>query len=117
VTRHAKDWHPDDVLPDLLAINEHSWGALQRLGVDEETKLTLHFDYEGDDAAANQQLVDFLSRETDYDVKVASNGVTGSTGPRTLSLEALDEWVRWMVLAGYEHGRCKFDGWDSVVHT
>jgi hypothetical protein len=34
-----------------------------------------------------------------------------------LSLEALNEWVRWMVLAGYETGGCKFDGWDSTIHS
>lgn len=117
MTRHSKDWQPEDVIADLLVINEHSWGALQRLGVTEDTRLSLHFDYEGDDEAANERLADFLRRETDYEVKVVSNGVTGSTKPRTVNLEALDEWVRWMVLAGYENGGCKFDGWDSVVHS
>jgi hypothetical protein len=113
----AGEWRPDDLIADLAVINEQSWGALQRLGVTEQTEVCLHFDYQGDDETGNAQLADFLSRETDYDVEVVSNGVTGSTRPTTVSLEGLNDWVRWMVLAGYEHGGCKFDGWDSVVHS
>jgi hypothetical protein len=117
VTRHASEWRPDDVIAKLMVINEQTWVALERLGVTAETQLRLHFDYEGDDEAARSRLADYLRRETDYEVQVVPDGVTGSTEPRTLSLESLHEWVRWMVLAGYENGPCKFDGWDSTIHS
>lgn len=117
MTWHSRDWQPEAVIAELTVINEHTWGALQRLGVTEETLVCLHFDYEGDDAEANRQLADYLGRETDYEVEVVSNGVTGSTKPRTVNLVALDDWVRWMVIAGHENGGCRFDGWDSVIHS
>jgi len=117
MTKHSTEWQPEDVIGELLVINEDTWGALERLGVTEQTLVRLHFDYAGDEEAGNAQLADYLQRETDYEVQVVEDGVTGSTQPRTINLESLNEWVRWMVLAGHEHGGCKFDGWDSTVHS
>jgi hypothetical protein len=117
MAKHSTEWQPEDVIAELLVINEDTWGALERLGVTEQTHLRLHFDYAGDDEAANAQLADYLRGETDYEVQAVEDGVTGSTQPRTVNLESLNEWVRWMVLAGHEHGGCKFDGWDSTVHS
>jgi hypothetical protein len=113
----SQSWSPDEVIANLLAINEQTWGALERLGVTEQTQLRLHFDFEGEDEAARAELAGFLERETDYEVEVVGNGVTGATQPRTVDLAILNDWVRWMVLAGYEHGGCKFDGWDSTIHS
>ena len=41
--------------------------------------------------------------------------VTGTTQPTKVSLEILDEWVAWMVAAGFEHGGCRFDGWGTLA--
>ena len=40
--------------------------------------------------------------------------VQGSTQPTTISPEILDQWVDWMVSAGFERG-CEFDGWGAQV--
>ena len=42
-------------------------------------------------------------------------GVTGWTQPTAVGPQMLDEWVEWMVSAGYEHGRCRFDGWGTPL--
>jgi hypothetical protein len=101
------------VLALYLGINAQTWMALRGRGVDEETEVRLGFAYKAADRAAADELLWFLQRETDYDVRADANGVTGSTQPTTVSLEILDQWVEWMVRAGHENGRCKFDGWGA----
>ncbi len=59
-----------------------------------------------------------------YDVRVLSDGsgllrkkrwtITGTTQPTNVSQGTLDEWVTWMVAAGFENG-CEFDGWGAQV--
>ena len=39
--------------------------------------------------------------------------VTGSTQPTAVSLDILNQWVGWMVVAGAENGGCEFDGWGA----
>lgn len=95
-------------------MNSQTWAALQQHGVTEATELRLDFAYDAPNAGAAEQLADFLRAETDYDMRTDSRAVTGSTQPTALSSAILDEWVEWMVLAGYENGRCKFDGWGAA---
>jgi hypothetical protein len=38
--------------------------------------------------------------------------VTGSTRETKVSHDILDQWVTWMVAAGFETG-CEFDGWGA----
>jgi hypothetical protein len=115
--RRSKDWQPQDLISAMLARNAQLWIALTEAGVTEETELRLDFFYDSAGAAADAELAAFLTSETDYEVLQTSEqyGVTGSTQPTTVTQQKLDDWVTWMVLAGYEHGRCKFDGWGAPI--
>jgi hypothetical protein len=113
--KQPKEWSPDHVLAHMLAMNVESWAALQANGVTEDTELRLDFFYEAPDAASAQQLAEYLSAETDYDVSPEDDAVTGTTQPTTITKEMLDQWVAWMVGAGHEHGRCEFDGWGAEI--
>ena len=111
----SKEWEPDDVIAHHRAMNTPTWAALQEHGVTEATELRLDFAYDAPDKESAEQLAAFLRAETDYDVIADNGSVTGSTQLTTLSPTILDEWVEWMVLAGYENGWCKFDGWGAEV--
>jgi hypothetical protein len=101
----------------MVARNAAIWAALTQAGVTEATELRLDFFYDSAGEASDAELAAFLGSETDYEVVRTSKqyGVTGSTQPTTVTPQILDDWVRWMVLAGYEHGACKFDGWGAPV--
>ena len=111
----TEDWTPEDVIAANQARSRAAWAALRRRGVTESTQLELEFFYDVRDAGAAKELGDFLRAETDYDVEIDEERVTGTTQPTTFSPSILDEWVEWMVLAGYENGRCKFDGWGAEI--
>ena len=96
-------------------MNRGTWAELQKRGVTEATELSLDFAYDAPDAAAADQLVAFIRSETDYEIRADATAVVGSTRPTTINPQILDDWVRWMVVAGYEKGRCKFDGWGAAV--
>ncbi len=113
--KRGGEWSPDEVLTQQLAMNKATWAELQRNGVTEETQLSLDFFYEAPDNESAEALTQFLRDETDYDVRHDNSSVSGSTQDTTVSQEILDEWVTWMVLAGHEKGRCKFDGWGAAV--
>ena len=40
--------------------------------------------------------------------------VSGRTQKTAVSKEILDQWVEWMVAAGFDH-QCEFDGWGTSV--
>jgi hypothetical protein len=115
LSRKSKDWDVDEVLALQLSMTSDTWEALQRHGVTAQTELRLDFFYEAPGATEAADLASFLHAETDYDVESDAQSVTGTTQPTTVSAEILDQWVRWMVLAGAEHGRCAFDGWGAQV--
>jgi hypothetical protein len=115
------DW-AETVLARQLAMNVQSWRVLQEDGVDAASMLTLEFFYIPSGQAEAEQLAAFLRADTDYEVDVVSqrrgtfgNGfsVMGKTQPTGVSLEILNDWVRWMVTAGVEKGPCEFDGWGA----
>jgi hypothetical protein len=110
-----KDWNPDEVVAYQRAMNAQTWAALQAHGVTEETQLRLDFTYDSPSREAAEALADFLRAATDYDVTSNNDSVTGSTQLTNISHAILDEWVEWMVSAGYEYGRSKFDGWGAAV--
>lgn len=110
-----RNWQPEDVIASQLAMNAETWKAMQAHGVDEGSKVRLDFFYEAPDRDSANDLAAFLTTETDYDVRADTKAVAGSTQPTTISREILDQWVKWMVLAGHENGRCKFDGWGAAV--
>lgn len=111
------------VLTHQVAMNKQSWAALQEHGVTEESELRLDFFCAAPGQPEAEGLRTFIEDETDYDVRVVSQGggllkkktwlVTGKTQPTKVSQEILDEWVGWMVAAGFEHGGCEFDGWGA----
>lgn len=105
-------------------MNRQSWAALQEHGVTSETDLRLDFFYCPSGQADADSLAGYLQRETDYSVRVQPVGggflkkkqwvVLGTTMDTKLTQETLDQWVAWMVAAGFQHG-CEFDGWGAQV--
>ena len=111
----TEEWTPEEVIAANRRRGLALWETLQKHGVTEATELRVDFFYDVPSADAAKQLADFLRAETDYDVAVAEESVTGTTQPTTLSPSIIDQWTKWMVLAGYENGRCEFDGWGAEV--
>ena len=97
------EWRPDELIAAMVARNRQLWELLERAGVTEETELRLEFFYDSAGDAGDAELAEFLGRETDYEVHRTSEnyGIIGSTKPTTVSRQILDEWVDWMVIAGY----------------
>jgi hypothetical protein len=96
-------------------MNEQTWAALQGLGLTAESEVRLDFFYEAPSRGAADELAAFLRQETDYDVSATDESVAGRTQPTTVDLAKLNQWVEWMLAAGAEKGRCKFDGWGTQV--
>ncbi len=113
-----------EVLGKQLAMNGQTWQTLQQHGVTGETELRLDCFYMAPSEKQATALAGFLRRETDYEVRAGSQGgglfkrktwvVTGSTRDTTISHGILDQWVTWMVGAGFASG-CEFDGWGAQV--
>ena len=67
-------------------------------------------------------MVALIREQTDYDVRVESSRsflrrkwrVEDTTQKTAVSPEILDQWVKWMVVAGRERV-CDFDGWGTSV--
>jgi hypothetical protein len=113
--RRKETWDPADVIAQQRAMNRQTWEALQTHGVTEETELRLDFAYLAPGPTEAEDLAAFIRAETDYDVRADKTSVEGNTQPTFVSPDVLDEWVTWMVLAGHEHGCCKFDGWGTAL--
>ena len=113
--RRKREWRPEDVVARQQAMNRETWAALEENGVGPRTELRLDFFYVAPGRDEANALAQFLRAETDYDVRTDSKSVSGSPQPTTVSPDVLDGWVEWMVLAGYEHGRCEFDGWGAEL--
>ena len=117
-----QDTQYDELLARQLVMNRQTWAALQGHGATEQTELRLDFSYNASTRESADALCAFLREETDYDVRVESEGsllrrkwrVEGTTQATTISPEILDEWVTWMVIAGKEKA-CDFDGWGTSV--
>jgi hypothetical protein len=117
------DSHYETLLSRQLVMNQQTWAVLQSHSVTEQTELRLDFSYNAPNRESAEILRAFLVEETDYEVRVESEGsllhtnwrVEGSTQATNVSQEILDEWVTWMVIAGKEKGGCDFDGWGTSV--
>ena len=117
------DAHYESLLAKQLAMNQQTWAALQKHSVTEQTELRLDFSYNAPTRESAEILKAFLIEETDYDVRLESEGsilrkkwrVEGTTQNTCVSPQILDEWVTWMVIAGKEKGGCDFDGWGTSV--
>jgi Regulator of ribonuclease activity B len=111
-----------ELLGRQLAMNGQTWETLQRHGVTEETELRLDFFYVAPAEKQAEGLAEFLTRETDYEVRVQSQpagllkgrtwAVVGRTQETKISRDVLDHWARWMVGAGLA-SECEFDGWGA----
>jgi hypothetical protein len=103
-------------------MNGHTWAALQKHVVTQDSQLRLDFCYYAPSHEAADKLCALLREQTDYEVTVESGGsspgpkwrIEGKTQNTALSPEVLDQWVTWMVSAGKEHS-CDFDGWGTSV--
>lgn len=110
----------DEILAKQLAMNRQTWAALLRHGVTEQSKLRLDFSYSAPSRAAADGLRSLLQEQTDFEVRVDSDGsflrrrwrVEGTTQRTAVSPAILDDWVEWMVTAGKECS-CEFDGWGT----
>jgi hypothetical protein len=113
----AKDrlQHPDEAIGREVAQNRRTWAALERLGVREGAEFPLHFYFETAGAKADRLLAEYLRDDCGYRVVAEPDGLAGTTPPMTLSLPAIDDWVRGMLYAGYQHGGCAFAGWTATV--
>jgi hypothetical protein len=108
-------WHPEELLGREFAQNAKTWAALQGLGVREGSEIAFDFFFQTAGPDADRQLAEFISSLTGYQVVVEPDGVSGHTPPMAVSPTALDDWVRAMLYAGFEHGRCQFAGWTTTL--
>ena len=110
--------HAQAVLQLQLGMTRETWQRLQSHGVDEGSSLSLDFYFKSPSYAQAGALKGFLTEETDYDVKISALEdewlVHGSTLPTTVTLPILEQWVEWMVLAGFRFDS-EFDGWGAEV--
>ena len=104
------EWKPDAVIARQLQLNRRRWAVIQS-DADARDEMQLFFAYAAHDAEKADELAGYFRAETDYDVRSGDDAVTGTTTAAVLSLQLLDDWVRWMVLTGYDHGRCRFEDW------
>jgi hypothetical protein len=91
---------------------------------EDETMLRLDFHYDAPGQREAEDLAAFLRHSTDDEIGVERGPreglrrgwqVSGQTQDTTITSEMIDEWVRWMVLAGAAHGECRFDGWGALI--
>ncbi len=92
--------------------------------IENSTLLRLDFHYMAPGRAQADDLAEFLRTSTDYDVHVARTPhggirrgwtVNGTTQDTEVSGDIIDQWIRWMVMAGAQHGECRFDGWGALA--
>jgi hypothetical protein len=107
--------HPDEAIGAEVAQNGRTWAALERLGVREGAELPLQFFFETAGEEADCELAGFLRSEYGYRVEHEPEGLACTTPPMRLGQAALDDWVREMLYAGYQHGGCAFAGWTATV--
>jgi hypothetical protein len=107
-----------DLLQRQLELTRATWTRLQEHGVSDGAELRLDFFYEAPTNARATDLMRFLERETDYEMRVTADEdqwmLRGRTKPAALSLAIVEQWVDWMVTAGL-HFDCVFDGWGAEV--
>jgi hypothetical protein len=122
------EWY-EQLLEQQLELNRDIWAGLREHGLEDGDELRLGFVYVAAGVAEADQLVAFLSEETDYEVSArvrpgsedaAADAdrewvVIGTTQPTPVSLELLDDWCEWMIAAGAARGPCAFDGWAAQL--
>jgi hypothetical protein len=117
-----RDTDYEDLLLKQLAMNRHTWCALERHGITEQSSVRLDFSYNAPSSDAADALREILLEQTDYDVRIETKGsflhrewrVEGTTQETMISPAILDQWVRSMITAGKEWA-CDFEGWGTSV--
>ena len=111
------------LLANQLEMNPQTWAALVERGVDDQTPIVIDFAFTAKTKPDALSLEAFLREKTTFSaVARAERGVAlrkrwivrGRTQPSVSSLAMLDDWVTFMVRAGYKHA-CRFDGWGAQV--
>ncbi len=106
----------DQELIEQKAMNRQAWKRLVEKGYTSDQKVRVDFVFVAEKRADALKLKAFFETETDYTVKVLNNDdefeIDGQTSEIQLSLEALNQWVAWMVDEGKRCG-CVFDGWTT----
>ena len=108
------DWDPAELIATEQAMNRARLAVFLSRGIEPETEGELGFRYTAEQPSDARQLALFLRAETDYEVETTDDGVTGSTKPMPVTPEAIDEWLAWMIQAGYDNGGCRFMGWGTT---
>lgn len=107
-----------DLLQRQLELTRATWARLQEHGVSDGSELRLEFFYEAPTNARANELMRFLTQETDYEVRVTADEdqwmLRGRTRPAALSLIIVEQWVDWMLTAGLSFD-CLFDGWGAEI--
>jgi len=106
------------ILDRQLAMTKETWSRLLAHGVTDGSSLALDFFFKSPSIGRAKELQDFLQRETDYSVGITADRdewtVHGSTQPTEVSLSMIQQWVDWMVSAGYRFDAV-FDGWGVEI--
>lgn len=97
--------------------NQVAWTRLQELEATGSTRLTLDFFDDAQSQADARALKATLFEETDDDLSVEPTEgsdwtLIGQTQPTAVSLESVNQWVDWMIIAGLNHQRT-IDGWAT----
>ena len=104
------------ILARQLTMTVATWSRLVSHGVTDGAPLALDFFFHSPSIDRARELQEFLQRETDYSVSITADKdewtVYGSTQPTEVSLSVLQQWVDWMVSAGYRFDAV-FDGWGA----
>ena len=97
-------------------LTRDTWSRLVALGTTDGSSLALDFSFRSPSIDRARELQEFLQRETDYSVGITADTeewtVHGSTQPTEVTLAVIQQWVDWMVSAGYRFDAV-FDGWGA----
>lgn len=106
------------VLDHQLCMTKETWSRLVAHGAKYSAPLALDFFFKSPSIQRARELQEFLRQETDYAVGITADEdewtVHGSTQPTAVSLPVLEQWVDWMVSAGFRFD-AEFDGWGAEV--
>jgi hypothetical protein len=110
------------IISSQLAMNPQTLAALLDAGLRPDDEVHLDFVFLAPDEKRAVVLKSHLEQSDCLDVTVQKRGgllsrsfeVTGRSLPTTVSVELLDEWVKWMVVQGMERD-CEFDGWGALL--
>lgn len=118
------EWY-EQLLNAQLRVNRDLWAGLGEQGIEAGSELRLGFVYVAPGEPEATRLAAFLHEQTDYEIAARERpdapsaqlpwALVGTTQAVAISLELLDEWVRWMIAAGADEGPCAFDGWAAQL--